>query len=140
MIQRYSLHEDALTLENLPAKARRLEVGEWQATMMEKNLSYTSEEASFVHHERQTRPRGAKSQQIRSSTCHQCELACPHKTGSCPAEEKTCQKCGKPNHFAKMCLTKSSTKPYQQQQQQYSQKVLVNLVSMAQEQLASSSD
>ena len=108
--------------------------------MMEKSLSHTSEEASFVHHERQTRPQGAKSQQIRSSTCHQCGLACPHKTGSCPAEEKTCQKCGKPNHFAKMCLTKSSTKPYQQQQQQYSQKVLVNLVSMAQEQLASSSD
>ena len=39
-----------------------------------------------------------------------------------------------------MCLTKSSTKPRQQRQHQCSQKVDVNQVSMAHEQLASSSN
>ena len=70
----------------------------------------------------------------------QCGLAWPHKTGPCPAKGKTCRKCGKPNHFAKVCLTKSSTRPRQQRQHQRSQKADVNQVSMAQEQVASSSD
>ena len=30
-----------------------------------------------------------------------CGLAWSHKTSPCPAKGKTCQKCGKPNHFAK---------------------------------------
>ena len=27
----------------------------------------------------------------------------PHCMGECPAKEKNCTKCGKPNHFAKVC-------------------------------------
>ena len=42
-----------------------------------------------------------------SSVCRQCGFAWPHTGKPCPAKGKTCKKCGKPNHFAKMCLTKS---------------------------------
>ena len=32
-----------------------------------------------------------------------CGCSWPHRNGECPAKEKTCTKCGKPNHFAKVC-------------------------------------
>ena len=140
-LRRYALREDALTLDDLLAKARSLEASEMQATGMEKSLPHTSEEVNRVHHEKQTKPRrsqGAKPQQTRSNTCRQCGLVWPHKTSPCPAKGKTCRKCGKPNHFAKMCLTKSNSKLHHQQQR--SQKANVNQVSAAQEELASSSD
>ena len=135
-LRRYALREDALTLENLLTKARSLEASKRQATGMEKSLSHTSEEVNRVH-DKQRKPKGAKSQQTRSSTCHQCGLAWPHKTGPCPAKGKTCRKCGKPNHFAKMCRTKSSTRP---RQHQGSQNADVNQVSTTQEQPTSSSN
>ena len=88
-LRRYTLREDALTFENLLAKAHSLEASERQATGMEKSLSHTSE-VNRVHHEKQTRPQGAKSQQTRSSMCHQCGLAWPQKTSPCLAKGKTC--------------------------------------------------
>ena len=27
----------------------------------------------------------------------------PHRNGECPAKGEICEKCGKPNHFAKVC-------------------------------------
>ena len=136
-LRRYALREDALTLENLLTKACSLEASERQATGMEKSLSHTSEEVNRRVHDKQRKPKGAKSQQTRSSTCRQCGLTWPHKKGPCPAKGKTCRKCGKPNHFAKMCRTKSSTRP---RQHQGSQNADVIQVSTIQEQPTSSSD
>ena len=133
-LRRYALRKDALTLDDLLAKARSLEASKMQATRMETSLSHTSEEVNRVHHEKQTKPRrpqGTKPQQTRSNKCRQCGLAWPHKISPCPAKGKTCQKCGKANHFAKMCLTESTAKTCQQQQ--HSQKANVNQVSAAQE-------
>ena len=42
-----------------------------------------------------------------SKVCRRCGFTWPHTTSPCPAKGKTCKKCGKPNHFAKMCLSKS---------------------------------
>ena len=39
--------------------------------------------------------------------CHHCGGPFPHDK-SCPAEGKTCLKCGKKNHFAKQCRSKSN--------------------------------
>ena len=36
------------------------------------------------------------------STCKNCGREFPHK-GACPARGKTCNNCGKPNHFATVC-------------------------------------
>ena len=32
-----------------------------------------------------------------------CGRSWPHRNGECPAKGKICTKCGKPNHFAKVC-------------------------------------
>ena len=37
----------------------------------------------------------------------QCGGAWPHKQGPCPARGQICHKCGKPNHFAKVCFTQT---------------------------------
>ena len=110
---------------------------------MEKSLPHTSEEVNRVHHEKQTKPRrpqGTKLQQHVQTRVVSVDLhGRPHKVSSpCPAKGKTCRKCGQPNHFAKMCLTKSAAKP--RHQQQCSQRANVNQVSGAQEELASSND
>ena len=41
--------------------------------------------------------------------CRNCGFSLPHKSqsGECPAKGKECAKCGKPNHFAKVCRTQS---------------------------------
>ena len=41
------------------------------------------------------------------NACRQCGLSWPHTKGPCPAKGKSCRKCGKLNHFAKMCFSKS---------------------------------
>ena len=45
-LRRYALREDALSLDDLLAKARSLEASEMQATGMEKSLPHTSEEVN----------------------------------------------------------------------------------------------
>ncbi len=41
--------------------------------------------------------------------CRNCGFNLPHKSqsGECPAKGKECAKCGKPNHFAKVCRSQS---------------------------------
>ena len=41
----------------------------------------------------------------REKTCYRCGGVFPHK-GDCPAKDKTCEKCKKIGHFAKVCHTK----------------------------------
>ena len=38
--------------------------------------------------------------------CHFCGGSYPHSKGPCPAKGKDCRKCGKRNHFAKVCRGK----------------------------------
>ena len=54
-LRRYSLRQDALTLEGLLAKVHSLEASEMQAIGMEKSHPHTSEEVNRVHHERQAK-------------------------------------------------------------------------------------
>jgi hypothetical protein len=49
----------------------------------------------------------------RRQQCHFCGGSYPHEKGPCPAKGKDCRKCGKQNHFAKVCRGKQ-----QQQKQQ----------------------
>ena len=48
---RYTLHEDALTLDDLLAKAHSSEASEMQATGIKKSPPHTAEEVNQVHHE-----------------------------------------------------------------------------------------
>ena len=45
----------------------------------------------------------------KSSQCRQCGLTWPHTKNPCLARGKTCNSSGKPNHFAKMCLSSQKT-------------------------------
>ena len=111
-LRRYALREDTLKLDDLLAKARSLEASETQATGIEKNLP--SEEVNRLSHKRQQSKLTMKkpprqSTQSSSNICQQCGLIWPHRTKPCPAKGQSCNKCGKPNHFAKMCRTKVLT-------------------------------
>ena len=144
-LRRYALREEALTLDNLIAKARSLEASEIQASSMEKSLP--SEGVNRVFHKQQAKTvvkrQSKKSVQPSSSTCRQCGLTWPHSTSPCPAKGQVCHKCGKPNHFAKMCRTKDPTRqqqPCHKAQQKKPQQASVNQVSAPFESKSSSDD
>ncbi|XP_065060965.1 uncharacterized protein K02A2.6-like [Rhopilema esculentum] len=52
-----------------------------------------------------------KKGHIQTKKCHQCGGSYPHKNQTCPAAGKICHKCGKKNHFAKYCLSKTQQVP-----------------------------
>ena len=111
-LRKYALRKDTLKLDDLLAKARSLEASETQATGIEKNLP--SEEINQLSHKRQQsklpmKKPSKQSTQSNSNTCRQCESIWPHCTKLCPAKGQSCNKCGIPNHFAKMCRTKVIT-------------------------------
>ena len=118
----YSLREDALTLENMLAKARSLETSEIQATGMEEKLpsgsKHSDDGINLIDKRRHKRPSQQGSHSLRpqsqpafqqnsqaTTTCRKCGKTWPHKQSPFPAKGQTCCKCGKPNHFVRMCLT-----------------------------------
>ena len=112
-LRRYALREEALTLDNLLAKAHSLDASELQATGIEKSLN---DAVNRVQQKSHTKPQLAKPHQ-HPGTCRQCGLPWPHTTTPCPAKGKTCRDCGKANHFAKMCRSKPRAKPQYQHYQ-----------------------
>ena len=108
-----------MTLDKILSKARALEASETQAKGMEDSVLQSSVNPSeSVKHIRKTqyprRPTQSRPQP-KSSQCRQCGLSWPHTKNPCPAKGKTCNKCGKPNHFAKMCLSGRRIAPVQGQ-------------------------
>ena len=139
-LRRYALREEALTLDALLAKARSLEASERQATGMERSLQDES-----VQNVRSKGIKGSGSQikgsgsQMSTTKCRKCGLSWPHKTGPCPAKGQTCRKCGKPNHFARMCLSKTTGRQTQQPKA-YGKKSRIRQVSAQETDTSSSSD
>ena len=124
-LRRYALREE-LILDKLLSKARVLEASENQAEGMEQadTSAETIQLLQKKHQKYKTQSRSSHSAKS-SSVCRQCGFTWPHKGSTCPAKGKTCKKCGKPNHFAKMCLTKpvepqTGTKTLRQTKQQSS--------------------
>lgn len=111
-LRRWALREEDLTLDKLTSKARALEASEQQAKGMEESMA-TSETVHRLgqrskkqlgesYQGKQALPQNSMS----SNQCRKCGLNWPHTNGPCPAAGKICRACGKPNHFAKMCLSK----------------------------------
>ena len=144
-LRRYALREETLTLDNLIAKARSLEISETQASGIEEKLAQgksDKEEVNVIKGKprklHKTKPPTKPSKDSLSDTCRKCGLAWPHKGNPCPAKGQTCKKCGKPNHFARMCLTPTSQ--HKLQQSSNSQKTKLRQVTTVQEDCTSSSD
>ena len=110
-LRRYALREDDMTLDKILSKARALEASESQAIGMEESQSSVASSDSVHKIRRGQNPRRQMQQhsQPQSSMCRQCGLTWPHTRSPCPAKGKSCNKCGKPNHFAKMCLSSQQT-------------------------------
>ena len=117
------MREDELTLDKLLSKARVLEASESQAEGMEQ-ASVLVDTLRLLQ-KKQHKSREQSQPPRTPSVCRQCGFTWPHTTSPCPARGKTCKKCGKPNHFAKMCFTKShapelpqtkATTPYKKKQ------------------------
>ena len=118
-MRRYALREDDLTLDKLLLKARSLEESEKLATGMEK-LEVNKQSQESVRRVKQQFVRANKeSNKVNhDKQCFRCGRT--HSKIPCPAKGKFCHKCGKPNHFAKMCRG-ISRKPDKGRQQQSSQ-------------------
>jgi hypothetical protein len=76
---------------------RRAEQSEYQARDIE-----SKEPSTDGLHKVHTTPK-------RTTTCRNCGGIYPHE-GQCPAKGKQCRKCGKCNHFAKVCRGQSKFK------------------------------
>ena len=125
------------------AKARSLEVSEIQASGMERKLP--SEEINQISQKQQTtlvsrRLSSRQPTQLNSKTCRQCGLTWPHNRNSYPAKGQLCRRCNKPNHFAKMCLTKPQMHQQRYRPQQNEQPSSVNQVASEPGKPDSSSD
>ena len=120
-LRRHALREEAMTLDKLLSKAQALEASETQAKGIEESTAQTNPSAESVKHIRRGQhPRRPiqVSARHKSSQCRQCGLSWPHTRTPCPAKGKTCNSCGKPNHFAKMCLSGRRTAPAHSQYRQ----------------------
>ena len=109
-LRRFVLRGDELTLDKLLSKARVLEASENQAEGMER--ASTSVDTVLLLQKQQLKSKGqigSSRFQQGSGVCRQCGFSWPHVSSPCPAIGRMCNNCGKPNHFAKMCLTKSHT-------------------------------
>ena len=117
-LRRIALRDD-LTLDTLIGKARSMEMSETQASGMEQ----LSASVNQLHVKRPPRKFPMKQTHTPSNQCRKCGLTWPHKEVPCPAIGKTCKKCDKPNHFARVCLSKT-TMPRSKQQWKGTRRIL----------------
>ena len=111
-LRRNALREDDITLDKILAKAQALDSSEKQAKGIEDMAAHstTKETVRQVRRSQTSRRQFQnRSQQTLSTKCRQRELSWPHTKNPCPAKGKTCNKCVKHNHFAKICLTRQWT-------------------------------
>jgi hypothetical protein len=97
-LRRRALRE-TMTLAQLLDYARSFETSETQARGMEKKLqSETTEYINRTTHQ----PERNKFKRV-NQRCYRCNGNYPHVGRACPAKGKTCNFCGKENHFAAVC-------------------------------------
>ena len=116
-LRRLALRED-YTLDTLLAKARSIEASEAQANGIEQ-LTASVNKVHFKSTGRKFSTMSKSHTATKSHSnnkCRKCGLQWPHKAGPCPAQGKTCKKCGKPNHFARVCFSKSVAPQHTQSQ------------------------
>ena len=111
-----------------------------QASGMEKKLP--SEEITRISHKQQAKTvrQSRKPTQPNSKASRQHGLTWPHNANSCPAKGQVYCKCGKPNLFAKMCLTKAPAQQQSHRPQQKKPQQSANQVHLAPAEPNSSSD
>ena len=101
----------SLILENLLKVARAMETADKQTSEMKKQqsnaLGYGRNKATDVQQKENSR--GLPNSGLRNNRCGLCGGNYPHQ-GTCPAQGKKCLKCGKMNHFSKVCRGKPNNR------------------------------
>ena len=102
---------DDLSLDNLLAKARSIEASETQASGMEQFANETTNRLVLrkQYYQPPAPPNSKPPAPPNPPTtkCCNCGLAWPHTDRPCPAKGQTCNKCGKLNHFAHVCMSRT---------------------------------
>ena len=100
-LRRLALRE-TMTLAQLLDYARSIETSETQARGTESKLqSETLQYVNKTNHQRFKKI---------NKKCYRCNGIYPHVGRPCPAKGKTCNSCGKLNHFAAVCRSKQQGK------------------------------
>ena len=109
-LRRIALRDD-LSLDNLLAKARSIEASETQASGMEQFANETTNRLvsrkQYYQPPAPPNPKPPAPPNPPTTKCRNCGLAWPHTDRPCPAKGQTCNKCGKLNHFAHVCMSRT---------------------------------
>ncbi len=100
-LKRRKAIEQGHDLENLLKTARAMETADEHTQEMEKQQLNAVNQKRHKEKVTQRKP-NPKPPDTRSTKCGLCGGVYPHKD-SCPAKGKTCAKCGKLNHLARVC-------------------------------------
>ena len=93
-IRKRALRDPAFNLKSMLLEGRRDEQSKYQAQQIE-SKEQTKDEANKL----EQKPSNGSISNGSNVICRNCGRAYPH-TGACPTKGKTCNNCGKPNHFA----------------------------------------
>ena len=99
--------EQSLSLEELLKSARAMETANEQTSEMEKQQSHAVGNYNFINRQSKFKKTFQSKKQLNKTKCGLCGGNYPH-TNKCPAHGKSCHKCGKLNHFSKVCRSKAS--------------------------------
>ncbi|CAB4022955.1 PREDICTED: uncharacterized protein K02A2.6-like [Paramuricea clavata] len=99
-IRKRALRDRTFDLKSMLLEGRRDEQSKYQAEQIE-SKEQTDGEANKL----EQKPNNGNISNSSNVICRICGRAYPH-TGACPAKGKTCNNCGKPNHFAAVCRGK----------------------------------
>ncbi|CAB4036105.1 Retrovirus-related Pol poly from transposon [Paramuricea clavata] len=95
-----ALRDPTFDLKSMLLEGRRDEQSKYQAQQIEPK-EQTDGEANKL----EQKPDNGNISNSSNIICRNCGRAYPH-TGACPAKGKTCNNCGKPNHFGAVCRGK----------------------------------
>ena len=98
-LRQKGLSNPAMSLTQLLQHARTLELTESHSKQIEQATSLDAVHATN---------RKSDSTSSNKTECRNCGFV--HRSSTCPAHGKTCSKCGKQNHFAKVCRSKQGGK------------------------------
>ena len=101
-LRKKALRDPTCKLQDILLEGQRDEASTQQASIIESSLSQGQDLNQLAHSRKSCKPSRQKN-----GKCYNCGGSYPHQKSGCPAHGKTCNKCGKDNHFAKVCLSQS---------------------------------
>ncbi|XP_063901524.1 uncharacterized protein K02A2.6-like [Zophobas morio] len=109
-LQEQLINEKDITLEKTLEKCRSAEISKFQINEFSKGNQHPMANVSAINKKKQPMKQmktGKPTTKI-INNCRNCGQV-SHPVNKCPAFNQTCRKCKKPNHFAKVCRSKTNS-------------------------------